>query len=55
MTRDHPYPRWLRWLLPYEDPQHPQYFSSDDKSDEEVMRQLADVMGQHFVDRINNI
>ena len=50
----HPYPKWLRWLLPYEDPQHPLHYSPDDKSDEEVMQQLADVMGQDFVDRINN-
>ena len=55
MGRPHPYPKWLQWLLPYEDPQHPLHYSPDDESDEELMQQLADVLGQDFVNRIQNL
>ena len=51
---DHPYPKWLRWLLPYEDPSHPLHYSPDDPSEDEVLDQLAEVMGEDFANRIRN-
>lgn len=56
MSRQHPYPKWLQWLLPFEDPQHPLHWPGDDRSSDEdqVLDDLEQVMGKAFVDRMRS-
>ena len=52
----HPYPKWLQWLLPFEQPEYRAIEAQQkEASEHDPLDDLAELLGDEYVDRMRNL